>query len=419
MPAPSPSSCTQPLSGALSDLTITSIETVRLAEFPNLLWLQVNTASGLVGLGETFFGAQAVEAYVHESVAPAVIGMNAGLIERVSCDLRGYVGYSGSGVETRGNSAVDIALWDILGQATGQPVHQLLGGKVRDRIRVYNTCAGPGYMRQRSEQSVRNWGLSHANAGGLEDLVRAQEDAGGLAKELLSEGITGMKIWPFDRAAERAGGLDISASEIEAALQPLRCIREAVGDAMDVMIEFHGLWSLPPIKRIAEALRELDPYWFEDPLRPDGLTALANFARSTPVPVAASETLGGRAAYHELMQRDAAGVVLLDVAWCGGISEARKIAAAAETMKLPVAPHDCTGPIVLAASTHLCMHLPNALAQEFVRAYHRGWYGDIVTDLPVVEDGHIVAPPGPGLGLRLRDDVKRRSDATVRSTTTN
>jgi L-alanine-DL-glutamate epimerase-like enolase superfamily enzyme len=136
---------------------VTSLETIRLREYPNLIWVQVHTDEGLIGLGETFFGAQAVEAYVHESVAPYLLGQDPLRIDRHSRHLIGYVGFRGTGVETRGNSAIDIALWDLLGQASGQPIYQLLGGLTREKVRLYNTCAGYRYIRERPVQEIDNW----------------------------------------------------------------------------------------------------------------------------------------------------------------------------------------------------------------------------------------------------------------------
>src|SRR5918997_2634109 len=140
-------------------MKVTRIDTLRLDEFPNILFVQVHTDQGLVGLGETFFGARAVEAYLHETVAPYLLGKNPLQIDRHAKALYGYLGYRSSGVETRGNSAVDIALYDLWGKATNQPVYQLLGGACRERIRIYNTCAGYRYVRARPKQEVGNWGL--------------------------------------------------------------------------------------------------------------------------------------------------------------------------------------------------------------------------------------------------------------------
>ena len=391
------------------------METLRLGEFPNVLWVMVHTDEGLVGLGETFFGARAVEAYVHESAAPYLLGEDPLLIDHHAGALYGYLGYASSGAETRGNSAVDIALWDLFGKVTGQPLYQLLGGKSRDAVRTYNTCAGYRYVREAPRQEVANWGLPEgAEADGpYEDLDAFLNRADELAVDLLSRGITGMKIWPFDPYAEASGGHHISDGDLKKGLEPFEKIRSAVGPRMDVMVEFHSLWDLPTAKRIAGALEPYAPYWFEDPVKADDLDALADFARSTRVPVTASETLAGRQAFRQLMQKGAAGVVMLDVGWCGGLGEARKIAAMAESHHLPIAPHDCTGPVVFAASTHLSVNAPNALVQESVRAYYAGWYRELVTRLPRVENGSVYPPEGPGLGTELLPNLRERPDARV------
>jgi galactonate dehydratase len=394
----------------------TQLDTIRLEEFPNLLFVLVRTDEGLVGLGETFFGAQAVEAYLHETVAPYLLGTDPLQIERHAGALRGYLGYASTGVELRGNSAVDIALWDLLGQASGQPLYQLLGGASRDSIPIYNTCAGYRYVRERPVQAVDNWGIGTGEPDGpYEDLAAFLTDAGRLAEDLLSQDIRGMKIWPFDAYAEESNGTSISEHDLDRGLEPFRKIRSAVGGAMDVMVEFHSLWDVPTAQRIFRALEEFEPYWCEDPVRPDSVSALAQVARSTRMRVAAGETLAGRRAFRELLDREAAQVAIVDLSWCGGISEARKIGTLAETYGIPVTPHDCTGPVVLTASTHLSVHLPNAPLQETVRAYYTGWYRELVTTLPAIENGRITPPDGAGLGTSLLPDVPGRADAHVRS----
>jgi galactonate dehydratase len=399
-------------------MRITALETIRVAERPNLLWLRVHTDEGVTGLGETFFGAATVEAHVHEWIAPRVIGRDPLAIDALARDLVGYLGFRSTGAEVRGNSAFDIALWDLWGRATGQPIAQLLGGFTRDAIRTYNTCAGTDYIKKATGQATSNWGL----AAGLDydDLDAFLYRADELALSLLEEGITAMKIWPFDDAAERTRGLHISADELRTALRPFEKIRGAVGDRMDVMVEFHSLWQLLPAMRIARALRPFGTYWHEDPIRMDSLADLRRYAEASEAPICASETLGSRWAFRDLLETGAAGVVMLDLSWCGGLSEARKIAAMAETWHLPVAPHDCTGPVVLAASTHLSLNAPNALVQESVRAFYKTWYRDLVTALPEVRAGMITVPPGPGLGLDLHPDLdrafavsRRRSDAST------
>ena len=393
-------------------MKITSLETIRLEEFANLLWLRVHTDEGLVGLGETFFLPETVEAYVHELIAPKLLGRDPLAIDRIAKDLTGYVGFRSTGAEVRGNSALDIALWDIFGKVTGQPIAQLLGGFSRPRIRIYNTCAGTSYMRAAKGQSTANWGLGSKHR--YDDLDAFLNRAGELASELLSEGITAMKIWPFDIAAEAGDGNYISAAGLKSALSPFEKIRSAVGDQMDVMVEFHSLWQLLPAITIAKALAPFKTFWHEDPIKMDSLASLQRYAAVSPAPICASETLGTRWAFRDLLETDAAGVIMLDIAWCGGLSEARKIAAMAEAWHLPVAPHDCTGPVVLCASTHLSLNAPNALVQETVRAYYRTWYQDLVTALPPIEKGTITVPSGPGLGMELVPDLDKKFTAKIR-----
>jgi galactonate dehydratase len=398
-------------------MKITAIETIGLEEFPNLLWVQVHTDGGLVGLGETFFGPKAAAAYIHETAAPRLLGQDPLLIDRHSRTLlNNYLGFSGSGAEMRGLSAVDIALWDMWGQATGQPIHQLLGGLARERIRTYNTCAGYRYVRGIKGQLTQNWGLE-GNEGPFEDLDAFLNRAEDLAHSLLEQGITGMKIWPFDLAAERWDGLYISPGELELALEPFRKVRRAVGDKMDIMVEFHSLWNFTAARRIFAALEEFAPFWFEDPIKMVNFDMLAELQAGTRVPITASETVATRPAFLEMMQKHAVGVVMLDLSWVGGISEARKIAAMAEAFQLPVAPHDCTGPVVYTASCHLALNATNALVQESVRAFYTGWYGELVTELPRVENGFILPMAGPGLGTRLLPDVMERPDARVQRST--
>ena len=390
-------------------MKITALETIRNAEFPNLLWLHIHTDEGLSGLGETFFGAQAVEAYLHESVAPQLLGQDPSRIDHIARKLYGYLGFRGSGVETRGNSAIDIALWDLWGKRTAQPVYQLLGGLTREQVRVYNTCAGYRYVRQRPVQTTDNWGLD-GEEGPYEDLDAFLNRADELALSLLQQGIQAMKIWPFDHAAENNGGLHISSAELRRALEPFEKIRKAVGDKMDIMVEFHSLWNLPTACRIAEAVKPFQPYWMEDPVKMDSLSVVGEYRQRTGLPVTASETLSYRTGYKDLLEAKAVDIVMPDLSWCGGISEAKKIATMAEAHQLPVAPHDCTGPVVLMASSHLSLNAPNALLQETVRAFYTGWYKEIVTTLPIIEEGYLRLEPNPGLGLELLPDFLKRSD---------
>ena len=395
-------------------MKITKLETLRTQEFSNVLWVRVYTDAGPIGLGETFYGAGAVEAHIHDTLAGRLLGQDPLRIEalnRVMTDLP--MAQASTGVEYRAASAVDIALWDLFGKVCDQPVHQLLGGLTCDRLRVYNTCAGYGYVRSHNIRPVDTWNLG-ASEGPHEDLAGFMGDAGALAENLLEGGITAMKIWPFDPPAQENRGLYISAAQMRTALEPFEKIRKAVGDRMDIMVEFHSLWNLPTAKKIARALEPYAPLWYEDPIRMNSPQALAEYAAATDVWVCASETLGSRFPYKDMLERDATHVAMVDLCWTGGITEGRKIASLADTFQRPFAPHDCTGPVGYAAAVHTSFSQPNTLIQESVRAFYTGWYRELVTEVPVIEDGHVLPMEGPGLGTELQPAVYERSDLTVR-----
>ncbi len=397
-------------------MRITSLETIQHPDYRNILWLLVGTEDGLTGLGETFRGADAVAACLLSDVADAVLGQDARGIDRISKLLtEPYVGFRGSGAETRAASALDIALWDLAGKRLGAPVVDLLGGRSRASIRTYNTCAGYTYNKSGFRRAVTG-AEGSADEGPYEDQKAFMTDAGKLAKSLLAQGIGAMKIWPFDPAASRNGGTAVSLADIEAALVPFRQIREAVGEAMDVMVEMHSMWDVPSAIRIAEALKPFRPVWIEDPVKmmsPPALRAV----REAGVPVCASETLATRPVFLEYLNAGAVDHVMLDVSWCGGLSEAKKIATLAEAFQRPVAPHDCTGPVVWMASTHLSLNAPNAAWQESVRAYYDGWYRDLVTALPTVSDGALSVSDAPGLGMELSPGLLARPDLIRRRRT--
>ena len=398
-------------------MRITALETLRTDEYANILWVRVHTDAGPIGLGETFYGAGAVEAHIHDTLAPRLLGQDPLRIEYLHREMLNLpMAQASTGVETRAASAIDIALWDLLGHVTQQPVHQLLGGLCRDRQRIYNTCAGTRYVRTQQIKPVANWNKNDA-AGPYEDLDAFMTDAGRLAQSLLAQGITGMKIWPFDPAAIANHGVHITAAELVAALRPFEQIRQAVGDAMEIMVELHSLWNLPMAMQIARRLEPFAPTWFEDPIRMNSPQALAEFARSTPVWTCASETLGTRYAFKDYLDRDAMHVVMADLCWTGGLTEGRKIAAMADTYHRPFAPHDCIGPVGFITAVHASFSQPNTLIQESVRAAYTGWYKDLVTELPVIRDGYVYPMEGPGLGTQLspallaRSDLRRRRSA--------
>jgi galactonate dehydratase len=401
-------------------MKITEIETIRVAEFSNVLWVRVHTDEGFVGLGETFYGAGAVEAHIHETLAQRLLGKNPLYVEALNKEMVNLpMAQSSTGVEYRAASAIDIALWDIFGKVCKQPVHQMLGGLCKDKLRIYNTCAGYKYVRSTNIRPVSNWsidGKSEKSEGPYEDLDGFMNRADALAENLLENGINAMKIWPFDPAAQENQGLYISAAQMREAIKPFEKIRKAVGDKMDIMVEFHSLWNLPTAKMIAKELEQFKPMWYEDPIKMNSPQALAEYARNTSVWVCASETLGSRWPYKDMLDRDALHVAMVDLCWSGGLTEGRKIASLAETWHRPFAPHDCIGPVGFIAAIHMSFSQPNTLIQESVRAFYTGWYKELVTVVPRIENGFVYPMEGIGLGVELRHDVFLRPDVTVKKT---
>lgn len=385
---------------------ITSIETViPRGIMSNLLLVRVHTDDGLIGCGETYYTPHAIAALIHDWMAARLIGADALAIEShwrwlyERCTPFGH-----PGAEMRALSAIDLALWDILGQATGQPVYRLLGGPVRESIPVYNTCGGPSYgALQETGPAHPGWpGYgSPGKPGPLEDAWASLNAPGDLAAELVAEGYKVLKLWPFDAAAHRSGGLHITAADVEEGMRPLRAIRERVGMQLDIAIEGHAFYQLPAALRIAEALREIKPLWIEDLLRPDCVATLADFRDRSGLPIAASEMLLGRKEYLQVLQAGAADYCMVDPTWSGGISESRRVIDMAQTFNIPATIHDCTGPLTLFAGLHLAASSTNVVFQETVRAHIRTLYQHLVDRGPVVQRGMALLPEGPGLGTRF------------------
>jgi L-alanine-DL-glutamate epimerase-like enolase superfamily enzyme len=390
---------------------IQRIETIRIGEQPNVLWVEVTDEDGVSGLGETYYIPTAVEAVVHDMAAPLLLGMDAFRIEEIWQTLFACANFYGyAGTEMRAFSALDVALWDLLGKRTGLSVSTLFGGRVRDNIRVYNTCV---------------------DAGGYDDMTAWLERPGDLAEELLADGFSGMKVWPWDRFAPQisselvtgpAGwsamgpaGHDLTSDQLAEGLRCVEAIRERVGTRIDIMLEGHSRWDLNAAIRICRAVEPYEPAWIEDIIQPDSAADLARLARETRVPQCVSERLIGKHRYRDVLEAGAAHLVMVDVVWTGGLTEARKIADLADAFHLPMVPHDCTGPVTVAASLQLCAHAPNAKMMEIVRGFHRGWYRNVVTNPIDVVDGRARIPDAPGLGTELLPEVRRRDDARVRS----
>lgn len=379
-------------------MRITAVETLHLARGITVhagpiqwLWVRISTDDGLVGLGETYPFPETEKAVVHNQLAPVLLGRDSSEIDRLWADMHLAISYSGwAGAEMRAISAVDMALWDLAGKRVNQPVYQLLGGASRQSIRTYNTC------------------YDHLDF--MREPVR-------LARELNLAGIHAMKIWPFDAVARQNQGQFITAGQMARAIDPIRLIREEFGESMEIAVEFHGFWNLPSAIKIAQALEPYQPMWLEEMLPQDNLGAYAQLAGATSLPLCLSERLMTRWGFRELFENGAARFVMPDISWCGGISEAKKLAGLAETWYRPIAPHNCGGPVLHAATLHLAANVTNLFIAESVRRHYSDEYVGIVSPLLPVNDGAFPLPPGPGLGVELTEEVLRRKDLTVQRTT--
>ncbi|MEV4736836.1 MULTISPECIES: mandelate racemase/muconate lactonizing enzyme family protein [unclassified Microbacterium] len=399
----------------IGPVRIVRIDTLRTSLQSNVTLVVLHASDGTVGIGETFYGASAVEAYIHDVAAPALLRHHDAAPGPIARLLAGYVGYSGSGAEVRGNSAIDIALWDLLGRRADVPLRELLGGPYRDEIATYNTCAGTDYVNAESRQSSTNWGIGDGRARGpYEDLWSFLHRPGELARELVDAGFGGMKVWPFDLAAESSHG--DHRADLRFGLSVLDEIRSEVGADLDLYVELHSLWTPRGATRLLKELERFDLAWAEDPIRPDHYAALGRLRADTDVPIAVGENVGaGFNAYKPLLDASAIDVAILDLGWGGGVTAGLQVAALAQQAGIPVAPHDCTGPVSLAVATHFVTGVANGHVQEVARAFYHGWYRDIADGLPEIENGMIRPSRGPGHGITLRPDFLHSPGTSIRT----
>ena len=392
---------------------ITRIETFRNPEYPMIIWVQIHSSDGFVGLGESSFSPDAIEAYIHSDVTNYLLGKDPDQLDLHWDTLARRMKVNrGRSVDASAGSAVDMALWDLYAKRNKQPLYQVLGGLAREKIRVYNTCAGYSY----GVKTPHGWKageIDYRPEQPYEDYHAFMTDAGALAEDLMSEGFTAMKIWPFDKYSNDSNGQFIHATDLEEGTDPFYKIRDAVGNKMDVMVEMHSLWNLSSAKRIAKSVEPTSPFWFEDPVPMDNIDTLAEFRKSTDIATTASETVAIRWAFREMFEKQAMTICMLDISWVGGISEAKRIAAMAHAFHMPIAPHDCVGPVTLMFSVHLSLNAPNALIQETVRAYNNTWYKEIVDQLPRIENGYAFPPEGDGAGTNLLESFLKHPDTVV------
>jgi L-alanine-DL-glutamate epimerase-like enolase superfamily enzyme len=378
-------------------MRITQVETIELRRSTEVhigvvgwLWVRLHTDEKVMGLGETFPAGGAEKSVILADLAPQLVGRDPRDIEALWHDLFLSVQCRGwGGAEIRALSAVDIALWDLLARSLGVPLYQLLGGKCWDSIPIYNTC--------------------------YDDTYDFNTHPAELARTLLASGVRAMKIWPFDAVARMNRGQSITPAELDRCLLPVRKIREAVAREMDIAIEFHGYWNLPCAVKIARALEPYNVMWLEEMLPQDNPAVYAALAQRVTQPLCISERLFTRWGFREVIENHAASIVMPDIAWCGGLSEARKIANLAETHYLPVAFHNCGGPVVHFASWHLSCATPNLMILETVRRHYTHRFVPIVTSAGIPQNGRLGLPPGPGLGINLKPEFLNTKDAVIES----
>lgn len=387
----------------LEPLRITKIETVRFSDKIELagrgiqwMWVRLHTNRGIVGTGETYPFNEASEAAIQDfqwhSWAGKLLGSNPLEIEETwSRIFRQSAFHITGGAEMRALSAINIAQWDILGQASGLPIYQLMGGSADKKIRVYNTYT--------NARHIKGW--------------RLEDDMEKIAQFLVDQGIAAIKFCPFDRAARENNGAYISQKQIQDGLDWIRRVQDSVGDALEIGCEFHSWWNVPSAIRIAAALEPFNILFLEDLLLQHNTDAYRAVAEHTSIPLANSERWATRFDFREFIEADIGGIAMYDLTWCGGLSEGKKISDMADTHYLPTMMHTAGGPILWYASIQLAAAVSNLF---FVESVYPNWterYPHFFKNVPKVERGVVHPPRLPGLGLQFRPGLFEREDVIV------
>ncbi|HLJ17328.1 MAG TPA: mandelate racemase/muconate lactonizing enzyme family protein [Bryobacteraceae bacterium] len=353
------------------------------AEF---FWVRLHTDNGFTGMGETY-PFDGGETGVLKDYADLILRHDPRDIDGL---WRNYyhsmVMRNAGGAEMRVLSAINMAQLDILGQAAGLPLYRLLGGKTRSRVRVYNT-------------TTDYWAIDDMKMG---------PDTMKIVRFLLDRGITGIKIYPF-----RAPETYLSNQSLEQGLKWIRDIRDNAGGKMDICVDCWGNFDLPSAQRIAKALEPYNIMYLEDAMMNHDPQAYARLASGTSVPICMSETLATRYEYRQFFEAKACSVAMYDVTWCGGPTEAKKIADMADTYFIPTSPHTCGGPLLYFCAAHVSMAAPNFLIMESNYWKYAHQYPHFINNVPVPVDGHVSAPENPGIGAEIRPEIFRNGDAAV------
>ena len=346
-------------------MKITRLETLFVQ--PRWVFLKMHTDEGLVGWGEPIVeGWSRTTAMAVEEMGRYLIGQDPRRIEHHWQALYRGAFYRGGPILVSALSGLEQAMWDILGKSLDAPVHQLLGGAVRDRVRVY------------------------CHVGGTDADSYAQSGRAGVER-----GFNAVKTGLFGavRFVE-------SPAFVDQAVARMAALREGVGDTVDIGIDFHGRVTPAMAIQLCKALEPYRPMFVEEPCLPENVDAMVTIARSTSIPIATGERLFTKWGFREVLEKQAAAILQPDLSHAGGILEVRKIAAMAETYFAAVAPHCPLGPISLAAGLQLDACTPNFLCQEQV------CLGEGYLKQPfVVRDGHIDVPQGPGLGIEVDEEA--------------
>jgi galactonate dehydratase len=345
------------------------------------LFVRVETAEGIVGWGEgtNFPGVQPIATAIG-NLRSAVVGQSAWDIEKLWNRMYRYLYYNGmGGVVMAAISAIDVALYDVVGKKLGVPVYKLLGGQVHEKLRVY------------------------AN-GWTDGIDRTSEALTKRTKELVAKGYTGCKFDPFSSSPYNR---EVTREDLRDAVAQVKAIREAGGPDYDIAIDVHGRWNT---KSTIEIIRALEPYrlfFYEEAVPPENIAAMVEVQRSVNVPLATGERIFGRHGFRELLEKQAVRIIQPDIARTGGITEFKKIAAMADTYYVPVAPHNPNGPICTIASLHACLSIPNFLILEFFEPDEQVFREMVVGGLRS-DRGSVYPVMAPGLGINITDDFLRK-----------
>jgi galactonate dehydratase len=357
------------------------------AEF---MWVRLHTDKGIIGTGETYpWDNGQVGALEDYSKELKLIGRDPRDIEGVWRDFYFQMAMrNAGGADMRILSALNMAQLDILGQAAALPLYRIMGGKTRERVRVYNT-------------TTDYWAINNMKMG---------PDTMKIVHFLLDRGITAMKIYPF-RAPEKY----LSNDALEEGLKWIRDIRDGVGNRIDICVDCWGNFDLPSAERIAKALEPYNIMYLEDVMKNTNADTYAALAARTSVPLNMSETLATRYEYRRFFERKACSVAMYDLCWCGGPTEAKKIADMAEAYSIPTSPHTCGGPLLFICAAHVSTAVPNFLIMESNYWKWAHQYPYFVNNVPAPVEGHVKAPEAPGIGAEIKPELFKNGDAIVKT----